>query len=156
MPSQRRGRSSNLSRKTKADTSSQRQFEKGIIGTVIARITRIIALAALLTALLDAARLLGVGSASGNPVSTMGVATFTVMAGLTMFRLFSAVGMWIYAAWGAVLLFLTSILELLIVITGMAGIDANVFGWLLRLLLLTGSAFLLGFSYFAWRRAVHD
>ncbi|MCB9993670.1 MAG: hypothetical protein H6873_08420 [Hyphomicrobiaceae bacterium] len=123
---------------------------------MIARITRIIALAALFTALLDAARLLGVGSVVGNPISEMGAATFTVMAVLTMFRLFAAVGMWIYAAWGTVLLFITSILEILIVITGMAGIDANIFGWLLRLLLLAGSGFLMGFAYTVWRRAIHD
>lgn len=123
---------------------------------LIDRITRTIALLALLTALLDAGRLLGIGSGGGNPISAFGVSGFILLGGFTIARLFAAVGMWIESNWGTAVLFLCTLAELLIFLSGVGRLDIGLIGFVLRLILLTGASLLLWLAFRAWRQAVHD
>ena len=81
---------------------------------IAGRYVRIVAIIALLLGLSDAARLLGVGSGlpGVSPIYTLGVTGFTYLAIFALARLFAAVGLWIQASWGAVLLVGATVIEL--------------------------------------------
>ncbi|MDF2984471.1 MAG: hypothetical protein K0Q69_4243 [Devosia sp.] len=68
------------------------------------RYLRIIAIIALLLGLADASRLLGVSSGSVSPIAQLGPTGFAFLTVFCLARLFAAVGLWIRASWGAVLL----------------------------------------------------
>ncbi len=79
---------------------------------------RIVALLALLLGLSDAARLLGVSLDTMSPIAVLGPAGFTFLAVFCLARLFAAVGLWIKASWGAVLLIGATTAELALYLSG--------------------------------------
>ena len=68
------------------------------------RYVRIVAIIALLLGLNDASRLLGVSTGAQSPIEILGGTGFVYLSIFAMARLFAAVGLWIRASWGAVLL----------------------------------------------------
>jgi len=123
---------------------------------MILRLTRIIALAALVLALVDAGRLLGAGTSDANPIARFGVESFVLVGGFAVTRLFAAVGMWIRTNWGVPLLFIGTLAELLIFLSGLFRFEIGLVGFGLRLLLLAAASLLLWFAFQEWRKAVHD
>ncbi|OAM84239.1 hypothetical protein [Devosia elaeis] len=97
---------------------------------------RIIAVIALFLGLSDAARLLGVNMGSASPVAVMGFSGFAYLAVFSLARLFAAVGLWIKASWGAVLLVAATILELGLYLSGNPDIRITTFGLVLRAAIL--------------------
>ncbi len=100
------------------------------------RYVRIIAIISLLLGLNDASRLLGVTLGSVSPISVLGVTGFVYLAIFAMARLFAAVGLWIKASWGAVLLVGATTVELLLYIFGNPDVQMTIFGFAVRLVLL--------------------
>jgi len=118
------------------------------------RYLRIIAIVALLLGLADAARLLGVSSGAESPIALLGPAGFVYLAVFCLARLFAAVGLWIRASWGAVLLVGATVVELALYLFGVRDVQMGAFGFAIRLLLV-GSVLVLFFLSFRLRRA-HD
>lgn len=116
------------------------------------RILKGIALIALLLGLADAARLLGVGAGSVSPLSVLGPTGFTLLAIFCVSRLFAAVGLWIRASWGGVLLFGATLVELALYLTGNPDVVLDIPGFIIRVLLVAALATLFGMS-FRLRRA---
>lgn len=123
-------------------------------GELAGRYLRIIAIIALLLGLADAARLLGVSSGAVSPMAQLGPAGFAYLAIFCLARLFSAVGLWIRASWGAVLLVGATVIELALYLFGSPDVTMGAFGFALRLLLV-GSVTVLFVLSLRLRRA-HD
>lgn len=123
---------------------------------MISRIIRILALTNLFNALLDAARLLGIGASSDSPMDMMGQSDFAFLMAFTLSRLFAAVGMWIFATWGTILLMLTSLIELILLGAGVVDLEIGFLGWVLRVIVLLGTTFVLAMAFRTWRLSVHD
>lgn len=102
----------------------------------IAVYIRIVAIISLLLGLNDAARLLGVNLGAVSPISTLGMAGFAWLATFGLARLFAAVGLWIKASWGAVLLVGATGVELLLYLMGNPDVRMTAFGFAVRLVLL--------------------
>lgn len=115
------------------------------------RFVRIIAIVALLVGLGDAARLLGVNSGGVSPIALLGPAGFTWLAIFCVSRLFAAVGLWIGASWGAVLLAGATSVELVLFLAGNRDIQMDIMGFGVRLLLVL-SILLIFFLSFRQRR----
>ncbi len=124
--------------------------------SLIDRFTRIIALLALMTALIDAGRLLGIGSGGASPIAMFSVSGFVLLSIFTVARMFAAVGMWIESNWGTAVLFLGTLIELVLFLSGTVRLDVGVFGFGLRLILLAGATLLLIQAFRNWRAAIHD
>ena len=105
-------------------------------GEVAGRYIRIIAIVALLLGLADAARLLGVSSGAVSPLAALGTAGFVYLAVFCLARLFAAVGLWIRASWGAVLLVGATAVELGLYLLGNHDVHMDALGFALRLVLL--------------------
>ena len=105
-------------------------------GEVAGRYIRIVAIIALLLGLADAARLLGVSSGSTSPLQTLGTAGFIYLAIFCLARLFAAVGLWIRASWGAVLLVGATAVELTLHLLGSPDVRMSAFGFAVRIVLL--------------------
>jgi len=118
------------------------------------RYLRIVAIIALLLGLSDAARLLGVSSGAQSPITELGAAGFAYLAVFCLARLFAAVGLWIRASWGAVLLGISTTIELLMYLLGHLDVTISMVGFGIRVVLLVSVAVLL-FLSFRMRRA-HD
>ncbi|MDC9826002.1 hypothetical protein PRN20_19880 [Devosia sp. ZB163] len=118
------------------------------------RYLRIIAIIALLLGLADAARLLGVSTGTQSPLTQMGPIGFSYLAVFCVARLFAAVGLWIRASWGAVLLVGATFIELALYLAGVREVQMDAFGFALRLLLV-GSIAVLFVLNIRMRRA-HD
>ncbi len=101
-----------------------------------ARFLRIVAIIALLLGLADAARLLGVSGGSASPITTLGPAGFTYLAVFCLARLFAAVGLWIKASWGAVLLGGATLVELALYLIGNRDIQIDAIGFAVRVVLV--------------------
>ena len=97
---------------------------------------RIVAIISLLLGLNDAARLLGVGLGDVSPVTTMGMTGFVYLGIFGLARLFAAVGLWIKASWGAVLLVGATAVELGLYLLGNADVRMSALGFAVRLVLL--------------------
>jgi hypothetical protein len=121
-------------------------------GEIAGRYLRIIALVALLLGLADAARLLGVTGGSQSPLSMLGTGGFVYLTIFCLARLFAAVGLWIRASWGAVLLVGATVAELGLVLMGSPHVQLDAFGFGLRLVLLLGILLIFGLR-FRWGRA---
>lgn len=102
----------------------------------IAIYIRIVAIISLLLGLNDAARLLGVNLGDVSPIATMGVTGFVYLAVFALARLFAAVGLWIKASWGAVLLVGATMVELGLYLFGNPDVRMSAFGFAVRLVLL--------------------
>lgn len=120
------------------------------------RYVRIVAIIALLLGLNDAARLLGVTTGDQSPLTTLGPAGFTYLALFALARLFAAVGLWIKASWGAVLLVAATGVELLMFLLGNRDIQMSAFGFAIRLVLLTAIILVFVLSWRVRRARVHD
>ncbi len=116
---------------------------------------RIVAILALLLGLSDASRLLGVNLGTTSPIAAMGFTSFVYLAVFSLARLFSAVGLWIKASWGAVLLIGATVVELLLYATGNPDIRMTTLGFGMRLILLLAILVIIGLS-FRIRRAEAD
>ena len=97
---------------------------------------RIVAIISLLLGLNDAARLLGVNLGNVSPMATLGMTGFVYLAIFSLTRLFAAVGLWIKASWGAVLLAGATFVEMVMYLMGNPDIRMSAFGFAVRLLLL--------------------
>ena len=98
---------------------------------------RIVAIISLMLGLNDAARLLGVNLGAVSPISTMGMTGFVYLAIFALARLFAAVGLWIQASWGAVLLVGATVIELGMYMLGSRDVQMSALGFAVRLVLLT-------------------
>ena len=105
-------------------------------GEITGRFVRIVAIVALLVGLADAARLLGISSGDTSPITELGVAGFAYLAIFCLSRLFAAVGLWIGASWGAVLLAGATGIELVLFLAGNRDIHMDALGFGVRLLLV--------------------
>lgn len=123
----------------------------------IGRYVRIVSIITLLLALNDCARLLGVSQGAESPIATLGVSAFAFLAAFTLALLFAAVGLWIKASWGAVLLAAATTTELLMFVFGSHDVEMTVYGFALRLALLVAIVAIVVLSI-RIRRAVaaHD
>jgi hypothetical protein len=117
------------------------------------RYLRIVAIIALLLGLSDASRLL-ISSGTTSPITELGPTGFAYLAVFCLARLFAAVGLWIRASWGAVLLGLATTVELLMYLFGNRDVTISALGFAVRLLLVVSVAALL-FLSFRMRRQ-HD
>src|SRR5215211_5686238 len=99
------------------------------------RYVRIVSVIALLLGLSDAARLLGVGT-TADPLQELGTAGFIYLAIFCLARLFAAVGLWIRASWGAILLVTATALELGLYLFGNRNVELSALGFAVRLVLL--------------------
>lgn len=98
----------------------------------------LLAIICLALGLLDATRLLGVGTGDVSPLSQLGATGFILLAVFTIFRLFSSVGMWIGAGWGAPLIVGVTIIELVLWVFKSSNLPISVLGLFIRLILLVG------------------
>lgn len=121
------------------------------------RYVRIVAIIALLLGLSDAARLLGVASvdAAASPIATLGASGFTYLAIFAMARLFAAVGLWIQASWGAVLLVGATAIELGMYLLGNADVQMSALGFAVRVVLLVSIVVIFVLSL-RFRDRAHD
>jgi len=110
----------------------------------IGRYIRIIAIISLLLGLSDAARLLGVDLGSRSPIAAMGVSGFTYLAIFSLARIFAAVGLWIKASWGVVLLIGATVAELALYLMGSPDVRLSLFGFGVRFVLLLAILVILG------------
>lgn len=132
----------------------ERETPMDFRGEVAGRYIRIVAIIALLLGLADAAKLLGVSSGSVSPLQTLGTAGFVYLAIFCLARLFAAVGLWIRASWGAVLLVGATVVELVMYLLGNPDVRIDAIGFALRLVLLVAISVIFVLS-FRMRRA-HD
>ena len=107
---------------------------------------RIVAIISLLLGLNDSARLLGVNLGDVSPIATMGMTGFVYLSIFALARLFAAVGLWIKASWGAVLLVGATTLELSLYLSGNPDIRMSVFGLVVRLVLLAAIVLIFALS----------
>lgn len=119
------------------------------------RYLRIIAIIALLLGLADAARLLGVSTGAQSPLTQLGAVGFAYLAAFSIARLFAAVGLWIRASWGAVLLAGATLIELALYLAGVREVRLDAVGFAIRLLLVGGLGVLF-FLNLRMRRQAHD
>ena len=108
---------------------------------------RIIALVSLLLGLNDAARLLGVQLGAQSPFEVLGVTGFVYLAIFAGARLFAAVGLWIKASWGAVLLVGATGLELVLYLLGNPDVQMSAPGFAVRLFLVAAIIVLFGLNW---------
>jgi hypothetical protein len=119
------------------------------------RYVRIVSIIALLLGLSDAARLLGVSTPTAEPLALLGVTGFVYLSIFALARLFAAVGLWIGASWGAVLLVAATGIELAMYLFGNPHIQMSALGFAVRLVLLVAIlvVFLLSLRF---RERAHD
>lgn len=123
---------------------------------IAGRYVRIVAIIALLLGLSDAARLLGVGAGQGvSPLYSLGVTGFTYLAIFALARLFAAVGLWIQASWGAVLLIGATVIELGMYMFGSRDVQMSALGFAVRVVLLVSIVLIFVLS-FRFRERAHD
>lgn len=103
---------------------------------VFGRYIRILAVISLFLGLSDAARLLGVGTGSASPIAALGVNGFILLGVFCLARLFAAVGLWIRASWGAVLLVGATAAEIALYLMGNPDVRMGAFGLGVRVVLL--------------------
>lgn len=117
---------------------------------------RIVAIISLLLGLNDAARLLGVNLGNASPMATLGMTGFVYLAIFSLTRLFAAVGLWIKASWGAVLLAGATFIEMALYLMGNTDIRMSAFGFAVRLLLLVSILIIFVLSVRLRRAQAHD
>jgi hypothetical protein len=127
------------------------------ISPLAGRYVRIVAIIALLLGLSDAARLLGVASGEPgvSPLYTLGGPAFTYLAIFALARLFAAVGLWIQASWGAVLLVGATVVELGMYMLGSRDVQMSALGFAVRLVLLVSIVLIFVLSL-RFRERAHD
>ena len=86
----------------------------------------------------------------------MGMSGFVYLAIFALARLFAAVGLWIKASWGAVLLVSATGVELLMFLLGNRDVQMSAIGFAVRLVLLTAIILVFVLSWRVRRARVHD
>jgi hypothetical protein len=119
------------------------------------RYVRIVAIIALLLGLNDASRLLGVSTGAESPIDILGVTGFVYLSIFSLAQLFAAVGLWIRASWGAVLLVGATVLELGMYLFGNRDIQMSALGFAIRLVLLVSIVLVFVLSL-RMRERAHD
>jgi uncharacterized membrane protein (DUF2068 family) len=122
---------------------------------ILGRYVRIVAIIALLVGLSDASRLLGVSSGDRNPIQLMGTMGFVYLSVFAGARLFAAVGLWIRASWGAVLLLAATVIELGMYFLGDRAIQLSALDFAVRLVLLVAIVMIFVVA-FRFRQRAHD
>ncbi|HVY50836.1 MAG TPA: DUF6163 family protein [Devosia sp.] len=122
---------------------------------IAGRYVRIVAIIALLLGLSDAARLLGVSDGSRSPIDILGVTGFVYLSIFALSRLFAAVGLWIRASWGAVLLVGATGVELLMYLFRSPDVQMSALGFAVRLVLLISIIVIFVLSL-RMRQRAHD
>jgi hypothetical protein len=117
---------------------------------------RIVALISLALGLSDAARLLGVQLGNTSPIAAMGLSAFIWLAIFALARLFAAVGLWIKASWGGVLLVGATGVELALYLSGSRDVQMTMLGFVVRVILLASIALILLLGFRMKRAAAHD
>lgn len=117
---------------------------------------RIVALISLALGLSDASRLLGVQSGDDSPIAAMGLSAFVWLSIFALARLFAAVGLWIKASWGGVLLVGATGVELALYLAGSQDVQMTTFGFVVRVILLASIALILLLGFRMRRAAAHD
>lgn len=125
-------------------------------GEIAGRYIRIVAIIALLLGLNDASRLLGVSTGEQSPLDVLGAMGFTYLAIFALSRLFAAVGLWIRASWGAVLLVGATTVELGLYLLGNRDVQMTAFGFAVRLVLLVSISLILVLGLRFGRDRAHD
>lgn len=97
---------------------------------------RIVAIVTLLLGLSETSRLLGVSLGARSPLSVLGITSFTYLAAFSLALLFSAVGLWMKARWGGLILVVALGTELGLHLAGSPYIGMTLFGMVLRMALL--------------------
>jgi len=122
---------------------------------ILGRYVRIVAIISLLVGLADASRLLGVSTGEANPIEIMGTVGFVYLSIFAAARLFAAVGLWIRASWGAVLLLAASAIELGMYFSGNRAIQLSALDFAVRLVLLVAIVGIF-VTAFRFRQRAHD
>jgi len=122
---------------------------------IAGRYVRIVAIISLLLGLNDASRLLGVSTGAQSPIDILGVTGFVYLAVFSMAQLFAAVGLWIRASWGAVLLVAATVLELRMYLLGSKDVQMSALGFAIRLVLLVSIVVVFVLSI-RMRERAHD
>lgn len=119
-------------------------------------LARILALVSLFMGLGDATRLLGLGAGATSPIVAMGLIGFLLLAGLSLMRLFAAVGLWIHARWGAVVLAGSLVVEVVLYLAGSAWVSLSLWGFIFKLAVMLATFALLAFAQMAAQRQIID
>lgn len=117
---------------------------------------RVVALISLALGLSDAARVLGVNMGPMSPLETFGATGFAYLALFALARLFAAVGLWIRASWGAVLLVGATAAELVLYLSGSPEVRMSALGFAVRLVLLASILVIFVFSFRQTRARAAD
>lgn len=117
---------------------------------------RVLAVISLFLGLSDAARLLGVTGASGSPLATLGPTGFILLTVLSTSRLFAALGLWMKAQWGAVLLVIALAVEIGFSLAGNLTVRSGLFGFIFKLVLMLATILLLVLAHNLDRRQRAD
>ncbi len=117
---------------------------------------RVLALISLALGLSDAARVLGVNMGPMSPLETFGGTGFAYLALFALARLFAAVGLWIRASWGAVLLVGATGTELALYLSGSPEVPMSALGFAVRLVLLGSILIVLALSFRQTRARAAD
>jgi Family of unknown function (DUF6163) len=120
------------------------------------RYIRVVAIISLLLGLNDASRLLGVSLGDVSPISELGVSGFVYLAIFALARLFAAVGLWIKASWGAVLLVGATGVEIIMFLMGNKDVEMSMVGFGVRLVLLISILLIFFLSFRSQRARAHD
>lgn len=124
--------------------------------STITVVVRILAFVSLIIGLSDAANLLGVSSGGQSPMIRLGVMNFIYLGVFTVATIFAAVGLWIKASWGAVLLVTSMATQLGLVVFSDIGFGISWLGFLVRLLLLIGGGAVIAYAQWQAFDLVHD
>jgi len=117
---------------------------------------RSIALVSLLVGLVDAYRMLGVGDGGASPMTALGLTGFAYLGILSLARLFAAVGLWMKASWGGVVLVVSTSWELALFLTGSPDIHIGLLAFGIRVVLLAAVLVMVLMNIRERRAVAHD
>jgi hypothetical protein len=135
---------------------AQRETGMDLKGELGGHYVRVVAIIALGLGLADAWRLLGVSSGPESPISLFGTTGFTYLAIFCLSRLFAAVGLWIKASWGAVLLVGATVVEIGLYLAGSRDVQFSAVGFAVRVVLLASILVIFILNLRGWRERAHD
>jgi hypothetical protein len=91
-----------------------------------------------------------------SPIDMMGMSAFIYLGVFTVAHLFAAVGIWIRANWGNVLLTGVTVLELGLYLSGSPNVQMSLFGFIVRLVILIAMLLVFLIAFRTRRAAIHD
>jgi hypothetical protein len=117
---------------------------------------RIVAMISLLLGLSDAARVLGVSMGAASPIAALGTRGFAYLGAFALAQLFAAVGLWMKASWGGLVLVLVTAGEIALYFTGDRHVDMSATGLALRIVLLVAVLVIFALSLRLMRASARD